>query len=175
MATSKKFSDDGPSTKKLRSLGNFTFIPAVYLAYDLSENLVPAQATTRALHFLSFAALALLPTLVLPVAAQARGARCGRGASEPSPRNSAAYRLWPRQALGGVRNRGHLGRCGRRRAGGMAAPRQWAMGDLVGGERRHRRLRFGRHQAPQPRVGTVMGVPVGILLGQLLPHTIFAY
>ncbi len=79
MATSKKFTDDGPSTKKLRSRGKVTFIPAVYLACDLSENLVPAQATTRALHFLPFAALALLPTLVLPVAAHARGRAAAEG------------------------------------------------------------------------------------------------
>jgi len=64
---------------KLRSLGNFTFIPAVYLACDLSENLVPAKAITRALHFLPFAALTILPTLMLSVAAHARGRAAAEG------------------------------------------------------------------------------------------------
>jgi hypothetical protein len=64
---------------KLRSLGNFTFIPALYLACETSEGLAPESAIRAGFHFLGFAALGVLSTSVFSAVAHMRNRDRGYG------------------------------------------------------------------------------------------------
>jgi hypothetical protein len=57
---------------KLRSLGNFTFIPALYLACEAAEGTPRAALLERGLSFLPYIAAALLPVIVLAAAEHVR-------------------------------------------------------------------------------------------------------
>ncbi|MEH2567238.1 FUSC family protein [Bradyrhizobium sp. AZCC 2289] len=57
---------------KLRSLGNFTFIPALYLACKAAEGTPRAALLERGLSFLPYIAAALLPVIALAAAEHVR-------------------------------------------------------------------------------------------------------
>jgi len=160
---------------KLRSLGNFTFIPAVYLACELSENLTPAEATTRALHFLPFAALAALPTLVLSVAVHERGRAAAEGLLHHfreilRPIDLGRAKPWAESALAVTLAVAVAAALVEWRHLGNGQWVIWSAASVVTGDYASAGTKL-RNRG----LGAVMGVPLGILLGQLLPHTIFAY
>jgi hypothetical protein len=57
---------------KLRSLGNFTFIPALYLACETAERAPRGVLFDRGLAFLPYMAAAMVPVIVLAVAEHVR-------------------------------------------------------------------------------------------------------
>jgi hypothetical protein len=160
---------------KLRSLGNFTFIPAVYLACELSENLAPARALAQGLHFLPFAALAVLPTLLLSVVTHARRRDKAEGflhhfreilrpidlgRAKPWAESAVAVTLAVAVAAALVEWR-HLGN------GQWVI---WSAASVVTGD-----YATAGEKLRNRGIGAVMGVPAGVLLGQVLPHGVFAY
>ncbi|MHC8372806.1 FUSC family protein [Pseudomonas sp. MDT1-85] len=52
---------------KLRSLGNFTFIPALYLTFEVSDRAPNSGLMAYAVHFLPFIIAAVLPVILLAV------------------------------------------------------------------------------------------------------------
>jgi hypothetical protein len=160
---------------KLRSLGNFTFIPAVYLACEISENLSPGPAIARGLQFLPFAACAVLPTLLLAADLHLRGREASEGwlrhfrsilrhvdlgRAPPWAESVVAVTLAVAVAAALVEWR-HLGN------GQWVI---WSAASVVTGDYASAGIKL-RNRG----IGALIGVPAGILIGQVLPRDIFAY
>jgi len=160
---------------RLRSLGNFTFIPALYLACETAEWEGPGNPLQRGIRFLPAMALAILPVLGMSAFEHRRtrplhvsrlwhfGAVlrwAGRDESVPYLEAMVAATLAVGLAAGTVVV-WHLGHG------------QWMIwsaasvitGDITSG---HKKLR-------DRVVGALVGVPVGIGAGVLLPHSVFGY
>ena len=152
---------------KLRSLGNFTFIPAVYLACEIGENTLARDLLTSCLHFLPFAAAAIVPTLILSLSGPGgiRGNFRILQASDfgkPQPWREAVLAVTFAVALAAtlVEWR-HLGN------GQWTI---WSAASVVTGNAGTARAKPGNRA-----FGALIGVPAGICLGQLGPHGAFAF
>jgi hypothetical protein len=155
---------------KLRSLGNFTFIPALYLACETSENLSVPVAIMRGLHFLPYAAVSLLPVLALSLALQHRrhedGARLALlrhidlGARKPCAASVIAVTLAVATAAALVEWR-HMGN------GQWVI---WSAASLVTGDYVSAGAKLRKRG-----LGALFGVPGGVLIGQLLPRNPFTF
>ena len=155
---------------KLRALGNWTFIPALYLACETAEGAVPAELLPRGLHFLPFIAAATLPVLALTV--------IGHG------RTRSADAKWLQHFRRVVRWTDSGGREPAARAVlasvlavGIAAALVewqhlphgqwviWSAASVIAGE-----ASAARRKLRDRTIGAMAGVPVGIGVSFLVPH-----
>jgi hypothetical protein len=161
--------------EKLRSLGNFTFIPALYLACETSENMAAKLAIRHGIAFLPFAALALLPSLAYSIALHFRkrdraqgylrhmrqlSRHIDLGEKKPWLESAIVVALAVMAAASLVEWR-HL-------ANGQWVI--WSAASVVTGNYASTGIKLLKRGT-----GALIGVPLGILFGQLLPHDLFAY
>lgn len=161
--------------EKLRSLGNFTFIPALYLACETSENTAPQLAIRHGIAFLPFAALALLPGLAYSTVLHFRRRdrtqsalrhlrRLSRhidlGEKKPWLESAIVVALAVMAAASLVEWR-HF-------ANGQWVI--WSAASVVTGNYASTGVKLLKRGT-----GALIGVPLGILFGRLLPHDLFAY
>lgn len=156
---------------KLRSLGNFIFIPALYLACESAEGGAGAPLAQRAGALLPFLGAAVLPVLMLALVEHRRLARLSAGG-----RRHHYLQLRRSDELGA---RVACGEALLAVSGAVALSAalvewqhldygQWVIwsavsvvtGDMAG----------TRNKLRQRASGALLGVPVGILLGSLMPH-----
>ncbi|RCS25895.1 FUSC family protein [Phyllobacterium salinisoli] len=161
--------------RKLRSVGNFTFIPALYIACETAENTSPGMFMARAVELLPYLAVGALPVLILAIV------------HELIPDTEAAQR---------ARNLFRLRRDGadeERIAAGEAVIAVilavaaaatlvewrhldhgqwvvWSAASVVTGDAATAHLKL-RDRA----IGAFLGVPAGIGLGFFLPHGPLSY
>ncbi len=152
---------------KLRSLGNFTFIPALYLACEFGENTPAPDLLATCLHFLPFAAAAILPTLILSLRAPAAERFRLRimqqndfGEAQPWKEAVLAVTFAVAVAASLVEWR-HLGN------GQWTI---WSAASVVTGNAGTARAKLGNRA-----IGVMIGVPAGIGLGHFAPHDAFAF
>jgi Fusaric acid resistance protein-like len=160
---------------RLRSLGNFTFIPALYLACETKEWEGPGNPLHRGILFLPAIVLAILPVLVMS-ALEHRKTR---------PLN--ASRLWHFRAVLSWAERKESvpyleAMVATALAVGLAAHAVmvwrldqgqwmvWSAASVITGD-----LTSGRQKLRDRMVGALVGVPAGIGAGVFLPHSAFAY
>jgi hypothetical protein len=162
--------------RKLRSLGNFIFIPALYLACETAEGQVWPGLMVNALHFIPYMLLCLLPVLLLSLFEHAERLRHTGGRWLPH------YLQLRRQLELGDR----LAVCEAMIAVALAVALAaalieyqhlghgqwvvWSAASVVTGDvaSTHAKLRDRAR-------GAVFGVPCGIALGWLLPHNQLAF
>lgn len=154
---------------KLRSLGSFTFIPALYVACELAEGAAPDRLAGLGVRFVPYAAAAILPVLVLSAArhhaARAEGVRYPRHAvrvmrwtqhGEPLRALEAAW-----AAVLGVASAAALVEWQHLPHGQWVI---WSAVSVIAGEAAavHRKVL-------DRAVGALVGVPLGLGAGLLLP------
>lgn len=160
---------------QLRSAGNFTFIPALYLACEIGESVAPHALLMHGLTFLPFAVAALIPTIALSAILHAQDTESATG-------------LW--KNLGRLRRNIDPGEGKPWKAtaitvalavAGAAALVQWqhlengqwviwSAASVVTGDAGSARLKL-----LDRALGAVAGVPAGIGIGQLVPHNPLCY
>jgi hypothetical protein len=160
---------------RLRSLGNFTFIPALYLACETEEWEGPGNPLHRGIHFLPAMALAILPILVMSAIEHRK------------TRPLHVSRLWHFRAVlsWAARNESipYLeALVATALAVGLAAHTVmvwrldqgqwmiWSSASVITGD-----LTSGRQKLRDRIVGALVGVPAGIGAGIFLPHSAFTY
>jgi hypothetical protein len=153
---------------KLRSLGNFTFIPAVYLACEIGENTPGRELLKHCLHFMPFAAVAVMPAVIFAMLRQTGSV--------------ASYFTLMRQTDLGVPQRWREAVLTATVAVALAATLVewrhlgngqwtiWSAASVVTGNYGTARIKLGNRAA-----GALIGVPAGIGIGELLPHGVFAF
>lgn len=153
---------------KLRSLGNFTFIPALYLACEMAESAAPAQFSQRALSLLPYLAAAALPVLAISLAEYLRSERRWLklhrngdfGARVVCGKNLCAVGLAVTLATA-------LVELGRLDYGQWVI---WSAVSVVTGD-----MATARQKLYQRGTGALVGVPIGMLLGYTMPHSALVY
>lgn len=152
----------------LRSLGNFVFIPALYLACETAGGSQPEPYAARALAFLPYLFAGFLPVLLLALLRH-------RTTAGDRWRNLLRWRndgpLGARPPLGRALLATGLAVAV---AAAVVAWRRpghgewlvWSAVSVVTGDLVSTRRKLGDRAA-----GAAIGVPAGILAGQLLPHT----
>jgi hypothetical protein len=160
---------------RLRSLGNFTFIPALYLACETEEWRGPGNQLHRGIHFLPAMMLAILPVLVM----SALEHRNTRPLHVSRLRHFRAVLCWAERnesipyfealvatalAVGLV---AHTVMVWRLDQGQWMI---WSTASVITGD-----LTSGRQKLRDRTVGALVGVPAGIGTGIFLPHSTFAY
>jgi len=155
---------------KLRTLGNFTFIPALYLAVELGEP-GSSSAFIRGIEFLPYAVLAILPVLMLSAREHGRE-------REPHIHGVSHFRLLCRRGA----DHGTAVPCGEAAIAAALAvaaaallvewlhvPRaQWAVwsaASVVTGE-----VATARRKLADRMLGALVGVPVGVVCALVAPH-----
>jgi hypothetical protein len=155
---------------KLRSLGNFTFIPALYLACETAEGITPAQYSQHALVLLPFLMVAVLPVSVISLVEHIQTHRLRH-----------IFRLHRTGDLGtrAVYGEAVVAVC---LAVALAAAivewRQldygqwviWSAASVVTGD-----MATARQKLYQRGAGALVGVPLGMLLGYAMPHSLLMY
>jgi hypothetical protein len=153
---------------KLRSLGNFTFIPAVYLACEIGES-TPAQELSRqCLEFLPFAAVAIIPALILSIVRQARST--GSFFLLMRQTDLGKPQLWREPVLAVTFAVALAAALVEWRHVGNGQWTIWSAASVVTGNSGTARVKLGNRA-----IGALIGVPAGIGIGQLLPHGVFAF
>jgi|SRR5471030_32002 len=160
---------------RLRVIGNFTFIPALYLACELGENTARKEMIAHGLAFLPYVAVALIPTVILsgiihflerdPSRHQLRQFGQLRrpidlGAPKPWKASMLAVALSVALAASLVEWL-HLGN------GQWVI---WSAASVVTGDAGSARLKLRDRF-----VGVIAGVPLGLAIGHFVPHNAFAY
>jgi len=160
---------------RLRSLGNFTFIPSVYLACEIGENTPGHALFAQCRHFLPYAAAAIVPTLILSVFRHA-------GTIDPAAGYTGHFRRIMRQADFGKPQPWREPVLAVTFAVALAASLvewrhlgngQWAIwsaASVVTGNAVTAGAKLGNRAA-----GALLGVPAGIGIGQWVPHDVFAF
>lgn len=156
--------------KELRSLGNFTFIPALYLACERAEGVAPAALVSRGADMVPFLLAAAIPVLLIASVEHYRA--LGHGISP-----LRHFARWTRRTEPGERNEYIALMITVALAVGAAAIlvewKQadhgqwiiWSAASVVTGSAASARQKF------QDRLtGAVAGVPLGVLIGLLVPH-----
>jgi hypothetical protein len=159
---------------KFRSLGNFTFIPALYLACETAENLPHDLYWPTALAFLPYIALALIPVIIQAAIEHLR--------EETHPRGLRHFtRLAKNQSFGehgpyledmaavilAVGTAAFLVEWRGLDQGQWVI---WSAASVVTGDMASSRLKL-RDRA----LGACVGVPIGIAAGLAVPHSAIAY
>ena len=157
--------------RKLRSLGNFIFIPALYLACEIAQNCPPDRLVSRALQVLPYLALCIVPVLLLSLLDVWR-----------APRSSSASLWSTRFHLRHAQDLGAMVPVGAAVTVVLLAVSSaavialflhlehlqwliWSTASVVTGDRASAQLKlFDRAR------GALLGVPLGVMLGWLLPH-----
>jgi hypothetical protein len=160
--------------RKLRSLGNFIFIPTLYLACETAEGAQPDQYWAQGLHFLPYLALSMLPVWALSLVEhrQRRDAmgpwrhyaslRFAQEADAPMPAKEAML-------VGGlaVACAATLVEWLRLGHGQWVI---WSAASVVTGD-----VLSAKRKLRDRVMGALAGVPPGIVLGQMLPHVPMVY
>jgi hypothetical protein len=153
---------------KLRSLGNFTFIPAVYLACEIGEGKAYRDLLGQCLHFLPFAASAIVPTLILSVTERTGAA--GRIFRIMRQTDFGNPQLWKEPVLAVTFAVALAATLVEWRHLGNGQWTIWSAASVVTGNAGTARAKLGNRS-----IGALIGVPVGIGIGQLAPHDAFAF
>lgn len=157
--------------EKLRSLGNFTFIPALYLACETAEGVAPAQFTQCVLPLLPYLAIAALPVLAIALMEHALAGRrwchvlklhCSGDLGSQVACGEALFAVGLAVAFAAV-----IVEWGRLEYGQWVI---WSAVSVVTGD-----ATTARKKLCQRGVGALVGVPVGVLLGYIIPHGVLAY
>jgi hypothetical protein len=164
----------------LRSLGNFTFIPALYLACETIERSAPRQLTMQMIQVLPYIAIGLLPVVLLAAHQHSVSTR------QPlfltlSHRAHIQVRLSHKAEYG--QRRGVLEACiAVTCAVGLAATLVewqaldhgqwviWSAASVVTGEAGTEHKKFHNRIT-----GALIGVPLGVIIGCWLPHIPLVY
>jgi len=160
---------------RLRSTGSFTFIPALYLACELGENTPNEDLIAHGLAFLPYAAVALIPTIVLSglIHFLARDPTCWQtrhfaqlrrqvDLGTPKPWKASMLAVAIAVALAATLVEWlHLGN------GQWVI---WSAASVVTGDAGSARLKLRDRT-----IGVIAGVPLGLAIGQVVPHNAFAY
>lgn len=159
---------------KLRSLGNFTFIPCLYLACEMADG-GRDGAIAHGLAFVPSMAIALLPTLVLAIVRHSGARQSAPWQPRHLLRLLDAVDHGPRES-----NVGSMIAVGLAVAAAAAIIEAWQVSygqwvvwsaaSVVTGE-----LSSARAKLRDRVTGVLMGVPSGIGIGLLLPHAGFVY
>lgn len=160
---------------KLRSLGNFTFIPSLYLACEIGENLQHGMVWGQCLHFLPFATAAIIPTLIMSVVRHIRDNDPARGHGGQFHRVMRQVSLGDPQAW---KESVIAVACAVALAATLVEWRHlgngqwviWSAASVVTGN-----AGTARAKLKNRAIGATIGVPAGIGIGQLVPHTVFAF
>jgi len=163
--------------QRLRTLGNFTFIPALYLACELAELSVGRQRSETLLAFLPYQFAALLPIWVIaiwhhlhePIGRPRRWRflyhlrlNRSRDFGAPMAYNEAMLAIALAVGLASLLvMSAHIDH------GQWLI---WSAASVVTGE-----AATARNKLRDRSLGAVVGVPVGLFIGAFLPHTPFSY
>ncbi|WP_263352045.1 FUSC family protein [Acidicapsa acidisoli] len=160
---------------RLRSLGNFTFIPALYLACETKEWEGPGNPLHRGILFLPAIMLAILPVLVMSALEHRktrplnvsrlwhfRAVLSWAERKEPSPYFEAMVATALAVGLAA-----HTVMVWRLDQGQWMI---WSAASVITGE-----LASGHLKLRDRMVGALVGVPAGIGAGLILPHGVFAH
>lgn len=162
--------------RSLRTLGNFTFIPALYLTVEMAEKTAPNQMMAQAIAYLPYLCAGVLPILVLSALRKMvfdnHGiARACRFTMKWSFRDDFGDRVQILEASLIVALA--VGLTTVFVEWGDISHGQWVIwsaASVVTGEAGTERHKFRRRT-----IGVLVGVPLGILLGFLSPHTPATY
>jgi hypothetical protein len=160
---------------RLRSLGNFTSIPALYLACETEKWQAPGNPMHRGIHFLPAMVLAILPVLVLSALERrkTRPLNVGqlwhfRSVLSWTERNESIPYLEALVATAlAVGLSAHTVMVWRLDHGQWMI---WSTASVITGD-----LVSGRRKLRDRMISALMGVPAGIAAGIFLPHSAFAY
>ncbi len=156
----------------LRTLGNFTFIPALYLACESAEGVTRQALAIRSIEILPFLLIAALPILLVSSFEHLRSRESGMP-------HLAHLAKWTRLSSHGERN-AHIGlmftvalavAC----AAALVEWRHvdhgqwviWSAASVVTGNAASARQKF-RHRL----TGAVIGASLGVVIGLLIPHAL---
>ncbi|MBU3893205.1 FUSC family protein [Serratia rubidaea] len=156
---------------KLRSLGNFTFIPALYLACETAEGVAPAQFSMRVLSLLPYLAAAVLPVLAISLAEHVLTGRRWHHVFTLHRSGDLGARVACGESLFAVSLAVALAvtivEWGQLDYGQWVI---WSAVSVVTGD-----TTTARKKLYQRGVGALIGVPVGVLLGYIMPHSVLVY
>ncbi len=160
---------------RLRSLGNFTFIPALYLACETEEWRGPGNPLHRGIHFLPAMVLAILPVLVISALEHRRTRplhvsrlRHFRAVLNWAERNESVLYLEVLVATAlAVGLAAHTVMAWRLVHGQWMI---WPAASVISGD-----LTSERQKLRDRLIGALVGVPAGMEAGIFLPHSAFAY
>ena len=160
---------------RLRSLGNFTFIPALYLACETEEWRGPGNPLHRGIHFLPAMVLAILPVLVISALEHRRTRplhvsrlRHFRAVLNWAERNESVLYLEVLVATAlAVGLAAHTVMAWRLVHGQWMI---WSAASVITGD-----LTSDRQKLRDRLIGALVGVPAGMEAGIFLPHSAFAY
>jgi hypothetical protein len=160
---------------RLRSLGNFTLIPALYLACETEEWRGPGNALHRGIHFLPAMVLAILPVLVISALEHRRTRplhvsrlRHFRAVLNWAERNESVLYLEVLVATAlAVGLAVHTVMAWRLVHGQWMI---WSAASVITGD-----LTRDRQKLRDRLIGALVGVPAGTGAGIFLPHSAFAY
>lgn len=160
---------------KLRSLGNFTFIPALYLACETAENLPHNQFPQMALAFLPYLAAALIPVILLSTAEHLKHGTRGGGLARHLTRLTRGEPLGERgpyleDMVAVVLAVGLAAFLVEWRDLDHGQWVIWSAASVVTGD-----AVTSRSKLRDRTVGALIGVPAGIGAGLVVPHTALAY
>ncbi len=160
---------------KFRSLGNFTFIPALYLACEMGENLPHDLYWPTALAFFPYIALAIIPVIIQAGIEHMRAGRAHpdglrhliRLTRDKSHGNRSPYLEDMAAVILAVGTAACLVEWQGLDHGQWVI---WSAASVVTGDTASSRLKLRDRTT-----GALIGVPVGILLGFAMPHSAIAY
>ncbi|CAI0811351.1 TIGR01666 family membrane protein [Serratia entomophila] len=156
---------------KLRSLGNFTFIPALYLACETAEGVAPAQVAQRVLPLLPYLAAAVLPVLTISLVEHVLAGRRWHHVFKLHRNGDLGARVACGEALFAVGLAVALAAAivewGQLGYGQWVI---WSAVSVVTGD-----TTTARKKLYQRGAGAMVGVPVGVSLGYIMPHSVLMY
>lgn len=158
-----------------RALGNWTFIPSLYLACEIAQGAAPDALLMRGLHFLPYAAAAIAPVLLLSLIVHYRAWQPEVGAfshfRQLLRRKAANGRRWVGKALLAA---ALAVACAAAVVEWQRLPHGqwmiWSAVSVIAGE-----ATANRQKLQQRAIGATVGVPLGIGVGVLLPHNGLTY
>lgn len=159
----------------LRSAGNFTFIPALYLACESGEKLAPHALPVHDVAFLPLAVAALMPAIALSAvlhfqdseSATDRLRHWGRLRRAADSGAKAPWRAVAMTTALAVAGAAALAQCCHL---GHAQWLIWSAASVVTGDAGSAGVKL-RERA----LGAIAGVPVGIGIGPFVPHNLTSY
>lgn len=156
---------------KLRTLGNFTFIPALYLACESTSGIIPAQYPLHALVLLPFLITAILPVLVISLVEHVKTNHGWHYVFRLHRTGDLGTRVACGETLVAVCLSVVL-------AAALVEWRQldygqwviWSAVSIVTGD-----ILTARKKLYQRGTGVLLGVPLGVILSYIIPHNMLIY